>query len=552
MRNEDQQRTYSHSESVVFRKTNEPFGGLSNMASGFPIRVNDVTVLSSEALYQACRFPLRPDVQKVILAERSPMTAKMKSKRYRESSTRSDWDQVKVKIMRWCLRIKLVQNWSTFRELLLETDDKPIVEDSRRDDFWGAKRTEHGTLVGMNVLGRLLMELRHELTIASSEQFQSVPPLEIRDFLLLGKPIEPVVQVVTRKPIERPKVKPYVNRGLTESHATPHVFRRTSKIQSENYSLALWPTSAETEVAGDAGIDLVGLKVSTELHHIFRRKSVPDLGIDGEIEIREGNKSHGRLVAVQVKTGRSYLKEQTETGYIYRGSLAHLRYWLNYSMPVVLIVCDLDAKVCWWQVVDLQNVQFHESSWSIEIPFQQRVDANAHDAIRRIAKRLQTTDIIDLLFKNWLSEANAPFTAASILEQPRDYQWLRYLGKQLGQIIMADYVAADLQSFDVESINEMIRWAEYNHKKFGYDKFLLGLISQTPDAFPFRYTPALADQSLRVELVPLLAHFDDTPELNEMGEAGRLIASYHDEHSWDDFGQEVEPRRIVLPASALA
>ena len=76
----NQTRTYSRKESVVFRKTNEPFGGLSNMAGGYPIRVNGVRILTSEALYQACRFPHLPDVQKLIIGQISPMTAKMRSK----------------------------------------------------------------------------------------------------------------------------------------------------------------------------------------------------------------------------------------------------------------------------------------------------------------------------------------------------------------------------------------------------------------------------------------------------------------------------------------
>src|SRR5690606_37437152 len=107
--------------------TNEVFGGLSNMAGGFPLRVNGIRILTSEALYQACRFPKRPDVQRLIIGENSPMTAKMKSKPYRQD-TRPDWDQVRVKIMRWCLRVKLAQNWHKFSELLLATGDKPIVE----------------------------------------------------------------------------------------------------------------------------------------------------------------------------------------------------------------------------------------------------------------------------------------------------------------------------------------------------------------------------------------------------------------------------------------
>src|SRR5262249_15310477 len=111
--------TYQRGDCVVFCKTKEAFGGLSNMAAGDPLDVNGLDILTSEALYQACRFPQRPDVQKMILAERSPMGAKMRSKPYRTEHTRRDWEQVNVVIMHWCLRVKLAQNWKTFGDLLL-------------------------------------------------------------------------------------------------------------------------------------------------------------------------------------------------------------------------------------------------------------------------------------------------------------------------------------------------------------------------------------------------------------------------------------------------
>ncbi|MFN9866243.1 MAG: DUF1768 domain-containing protein, partial [Pseudanabaena sp.] len=84
-------RTYNRLECITFRKTAEKFGGLSNMAGGYLLNVNGVKILTSEALYQACRFPHLPEVQRLIIAERSPMTAKMKSKPYRDNS-RVDWD----------------------------------------------------------------------------------------------------------------------------------------------------------------------------------------------------------------------------------------------------------------------------------------------------------------------------------------------------------------------------------------------------------------------------------------------------------------------------
>ncbi|WP_082171534.1 NADAR family protein [Methylobacterium indicum] len=185
-------RTYRVDEVVSFRKTGEEFGGLSNMAPGFPLRIAGVSVRTSEALYQACRFPHRPEVQKLIVSETSPMTAKMRSKPYRNDS-RDQWDDIRVPIMKWCLRVKLAQNWTKFGNLLLRTENKPIVEDSRKDEFWGAIKGNDGNFRGSNVLGRLLMELREKLK-NDPESLIQVFPVKIHDFTLLGREI-PVVTV---------------------------------------------------------------------------------------------------------------------------------------------------------------------------------------------------------------------------------------------------------------------------------------------------------------------------------------------------------------------
>ncbi|MCK9213674.1 MAG: NADAR family protein [Rhodoferax sp.] len=187
-------RTYVRGEAVIVYKTKEDFGGLSNMASGYPLQINGVRILTTEALYQACRFPHMPEVQREIIGQHSPMTAKMKSKPHRKDS-RPDWDNVRYKVMRWCLRVKLAQNYEEFGRLLLATRDRPIVEQSRKDDYWGAKLADEAgdTLVGQNVLGRLLMELREKLKEDAEGALKTVPPLGIPDFLLLGKPVGPVV-----------------------------------------------------------------------------------------------------------------------------------------------------------------------------------------------------------------------------------------------------------------------------------------------------------------------------------------------------------------------
>ena len=172
------------------------------MAGGFPLKINGIDIRTSEALYQACRFPHIPKVQRLIIGQRSPMSAKMKSKPYRCDS-RPDWDRVRVNIMRWCLRVKLVQNWNKFRDALMETGDLPIVEHSRRDGFWGAKPIDEKTLVGVNALGRLLMELRETIKKEPTSLLR-VEPLAIPNFLFNNREIESICLCVGPDPDAAP------------------------------------------------------------------------------------------------------------------------------------------------------------------------------------------------------------------------------------------------------------------------------------------------------------------------------------------------------------
>jgi hypothetical protein len=145
------------------------------------------------------------------------MTAKMKSKPHRKDS-RSDWDAERVNIMRWCLRVKLIQHWEKFGDLLLLTRDQPIVEESYRDPFWGAKPIDSETLCGANILGQLLVELREQLRDPDAHRLWLVEPPPLPQFLLLGRQIG---TIEGSKPKSRlmPIAAPL---GLTTSEQIPH------------------------------------------------------------------------------------------------------------------------------------------------------------------------------------------------------------------------------------------------------------------------------------------------------------------------------------------
>lgn len=183
-------RKYIVSDSCIIYKTKDAFGGLSNMASGFPIIINEINYKTSEALYQACKFSKYPEVQNEIINARSPMTAKMNAKKHSEY-IRDDWDSIKVQIMRWCLSLKLSFNYTKFASLLLSTGNKPIVEHSKKDIYWGAK-IENDKIVGINALGRLLMELREKVIANDLYDSLIVQPPSIHELYLFNKPISPI------------------------------------------------------------------------------------------------------------------------------------------------------------------------------------------------------------------------------------------------------------------------------------------------------------------------------------------------------------------------
>jgi len=183
-------RVYHLHDSCIFKKNNEPFGELSNMATIFPLKINGHEIKTSEALYQSCKYPFNPEVQREICLVKSPMTAKMIGRTH-SRKMRTDWNEVKVKIMKWCLKIKIAQHFITFGEALIQTNGKNIVENSSKDNFWGAIPNEDKTeFIGINALGRLLMELREDINTNNVNSLLVVkPPANVENFYLFGEKV---------------------------------------------------------------------------------------------------------------------------------------------------------------------------------------------------------------------------------------------------------------------------------------------------------------------------------------------------------------------------
>ena len=184
-------KCYNKENVVFFWKTKAKNGEFSNMRRGFPISLNSYTFNSSESLYQALKFSYYPKIQELILNSKSPYESKVISRSY-DSMVRSDWNEIRVSVMVWCLYAKWLAHKNRLVDLLKNTGNKPIVEFSLKNSFWGAMpdKTNSNLLIGQNVLGECLSGLRS--VILNGNFPLSLKPLEIKDFLLFGDKIETI------------------------------------------------------------------------------------------------------------------------------------------------------------------------------------------------------------------------------------------------------------------------------------------------------------------------------------------------------------------------
>lgn len=244
------------------------------------------------------------------------------------------------------------------------------------------------------------------------------------------------------------------------------------------------PSYNEDNYLGEKGIRLVDLIVSDELRWIFRDVRKADIGIDGQIEVvDEKQRGTGRLLAVQIKCGTSYLSEASDEGYTYRGDRKHLKYWLEHSLPVILVVCDPQKERCYWQVVTGANTNPLENTWTMVIPKSNLLGVTSKDQLQTIAGHPQHKDIIELLLYRFLREKyRRNIEICTILELPRDYHKYAYLAKLKDKVVMIDFHYDMYGRVTVEDIDEIVRWKEYNNRVCGPNPLHIYIVSESRNA----------------------------------------------------------------------
>ena len=155
-------KTYAKADACPFRFTRDTWGLFSNFAPlPAAIAAGPRSFATSEHLYQAAKFGESPDSQRRIAYASTAREAAGLGRRLQDGLD-PDWNDQRIDVMRWVIRMKREANPAAIDALLERTGERPIVEVSSRDRFWGANPAGD-TYQGANVLGRLWMELRQQM-----------------------------------------------------------------------------------------------------------------------------------------------------------------------------------------------------------------------------------------------------------------------------------------------------------------------------------------------------------------------------------------------------
>lgn len=144
--------------TIYFYKVSDSYGCFSNF-SPHPIQVEGLYWQTVEHYYQAQKFvgSENEGLIQVIRDVQTPMEAAQIG-RDRTRKLRSDWERVKRQVMWQGVLTKFLTH-PDIQEILLDTGEELLVEDSPTDYYWGCGQDK----TGQNQLGKILMNVRHEI-----------------------------------------------------------------------------------------------------------------------------------------------------------------------------------------------------------------------------------------------------------------------------------------------------------------------------------------------------------------------------------------------------
>ena len=105
------------------------------------------------------------------------------------------------------------------------------------------------------------------------------------------------------------------------------------------------------------GINHVG-EIAERNNWMFRDQPVNDIGIDAHIEFVDSSGKPKQLLALQIKTGESWFKEQKDNCVVFRDiNERQYKYWTMNSLPCIVVLYNPDDNTCVWQKLTTETIE---------------------------------------------------------------------------------------------------------------------------------------------------------------------------------------------------
>ncbi|GHS95343.1 hypothetical protein AGMMS50276_10570 [Synergistales bacterium] len=114
---------------------------------------------------------------------------------------------------------------------------------------------------------------------------------------------------------------------------------------------------------------------------LFREQFSGDTGLGAHLEVTEDFPKAGKTIGLQVRSDESTRLERSARGYIYRGEMSHLVYWLQHSVPVLVMIHEHESDKLLWEFVSANNVEVEGAEWEMVVPFDQIYNSDSAPTI---------------------------------------------------------------------------------------------------------------------------------------------------------------------------
>jgi hypothetical protein len=116
------------------------------------------------------------------------------------------------------------------------------------------------------------------------------------------------------------------------------------------------------------GVYDIGKAITKRIGWIFREQPILDIGIDAIIEQKIEGKATGQFIALQIKSGKSYLANKNDSSVGFLIDLEHFKYWRDLCIPFIIIIYDTLLEISIWEVFNSDKLKKNKNSYRLDIP----------------------------------------------------------------------------------------------------------------------------------------------------------------------------------------